>query len=150
VTVIGTRTVQITTQEQLEAAFAIRRKVFIEEQNVPPEEELDALDQTATHVLALGPDGRPVATGRIIPYGERTGKLQRIAVLREFRGGGYGRAVVEALEEIGRSMGFNRFVLGAQTHAEGFYRKLGYRTTSPEVFLDAGIPHVHMEKIVEA
>ncbi len=143
------RTVKVTTSEQLEAAFAIRRAVFIEEQNVPPEEELDALDQTAAHVLALGPGGRPVATGRIIPYGERTGKLQRIAVLRPFRGGGYGRAVVEALEEIGRSMGFTRFVLGAQTHAEGFYQKLGYRTTSPEVFLDAGIPHVHMEKVLE-
>ena len=143
------RTVRVTTPDQLEAAFAIRRKVFVEEQNVPPEEELDALDRTAVHVLALDPAGRPVATGRIIPYGERTGKLQRIAVLRELRGAGYGRAVVEALEEIGREMGFSRFVLGAQTHAEAFYQKLGYRTTSPEVFLDAGIPHVSMEKVLE-
>ncbi|MBY6277191.1 GNAT family N-acetyltransferase [Symbiobacterium thermophilum] len=143
------RTVRVTTPEQLEAAFAIRRKVFIEEQNVPPEEELDGLDRTAAHVLALDPAGRPVATGRIIPYGEGTGKLQRIAVLPEFRGQGYGRAVVGALEEMGRAMGFRRFVLGAQTHAEPFYRRLGYRTTSPEVFLDAGIPHVHMEKVLE-
>lgn len=143
------RTVRVTTPDQLEAAFAIRREVFIVEQNVPPEEERDDLDLTAAHVLALDPTGCPVATGRIIPYGEGTGKLQRIAVLREFRGRGYGRAVVEALEEIGRSMGFRRFVLGAQTHAEGFYHKLGYRTTSPEVFLDAGIPHVFMEKVLE-
>lgn len=143
------RTLRVTTPAQLEAAFDIRRKVFIEEQNVPPEEELDALDQTAVHVLALDAAGRPVATGRIIPYGEGTGKLQRIAVLREARGRGYGRAVVEALEEIGRSMGFSRFVLGAQTQAEAFYHKLGYRTVSPEVFLDAGIPHVNMEKVTE-
>ncbi|MEW8978728.1 MAG: GNAT family N-acetyltransferase [Symbiobacterium sp.] len=142
------RTMRVTTPKQLEAALAIRRKVFIEEQKVPPEEEMDGLDESAAHVLALDPDGRPVATGRLIPYGHRTGKLQRIAVLAEVRGQGYGRAVVEALEEIGRAMGFTRFVLGAQTHAEAFYRKLGYRTTSPEVFLDAGIPHVHMEKVL--
>lgn len=140
------QSIRITTPEQLAEAFAIRTRVFVEEQNVPPELELDELDQTASHVLVLDAEGRPVGTGRLIPYGENGGKLQRIAVQAAGRGRGYGRAVVEALEEIGRERGYTRFVLDAQTHAEGFYRRLGYRTVSPETFLDAGIPHVRMEK----
>lgn len=142
------RAIQISTPEQLAEAFTIRTKVFVEEQNVPPELELDELDQTASHVLALDAEGCPVATGRLIPYGENAGKLQRIAVQKVGRGKGYGQAVVEALEEIGRSRGYTRFVLDAQIHAEGFYQKIGYRTVSPQTFLDAGIPHVRMEKRV--
>ena len=71
--------------------------------------------------------------------------MQRIAVLKEARGGGYGRAVMEKLEEIGREMGFTKFTLEAQIHAEQFYKKLDYGTVS-DVFLDAGIEHVRMEK----
>ncbi|HEU4965727.1 MAG TPA: GNAT family N-acetyltransferase [Bacilli bacterium] len=141
------RTLRITNDEQVQQGLAIRREVFIEEQEVPEELEIDELEQVATHVLAYDETGTPVATGRIIPYENGTaGKMQRIAVLKSTRTGGYGRAVMAHLEQIGRELGYDKFVLEAQTHAEGFYHKLGYRTVSPEPFLEAGIWHVKMEK----
>lgn len=142
----GREIIRITTEEQLQASFAIRTKVFVEEQQVPVELELDEHDQTAVHVLAYDEEGHPVATGRMIDYGNGAGKLQRIAVLAPARKGGYGRLVIDKLEELGRSLGYSSFVLEAQTHAEGFYEKLGYVNVSAEPFLDAGIWHVKMVK----
>jgi len=140
------KVVKVTTDEQYNELLEIRKIVFIGEQNVPEELELDEHEHTATYVIAYDEHGTPMATGRIREYGEATGKMQRIAVLKEARGGGYGRAVMEKLEELGREeLGFTTFVLEAQTHAEDFYKKLGYETVS-EVFMEAGIPHVKMEK----
>ncbi|KEO83216.1 GNAT family N-acetyltransferase [Tumebacillus flagellatus] len=137
---------KVTTDEQYQQALAIRTEVFIEEQQVPPELEVDEYEQVATHVVAYSESGEAVAAGRILPYGDGVGKMQRIAVLKQARTGGYGRAVMNKLEEIGRELGYTEFVLEAQTHAEGFYEKLGYQTLSPEPFLEAGIWHVKMVK----
>lgn len=142
---MSTHTFEITTEEQMNQALDIRRTVFIEEQNVPEELEIDEYESVCTHVLALDEQGHPVATGRILPYGEGKGKMQRIAVRKEARTGGFGRKVMDALEEIGKAKGYTHFVLEAQIHAEEFYKKLGYTTTS-EPFYEAGILHVRMEK----
>ncbi len=139
------KAVKVTTDEQYNQLLDIRKIVFIQEQNVPEELEIDEHEHEATYVIAYDEQGKPMATGRIREYGEGTGKMQRIAVLKEARGGGYGRAVMEKLEEIGREMGFTKFTLEAQTHAEQFYKKLGYVTVS-DIFMDAGIEHVRMEK----
>lgn len=144
---MNTRVIQVANEEEFQQALAIRREVFIEEQEVPEDLEIDELEQVATHVLAYDDTGKPVATGRIIPYeGGKAGKMQRIAVLKNARTGGYGRVIMNKLEAIGRELGYTKFVLEAQTHAEGFYRKLGYVTVSDEPFLEAGIWHVKMEK----
>jgi len=140
----------VANQEDLEACFAIRLRVFVEEQQVPADEEMDEFDASWTacrHFLALV-DGQPAATGRYRAYRESppTVKLQRIAVLPEHRGTGIGRKLVLAMEEDAASRGAASSLLDAQCHAEPFYRKLGYDTVSPESFLDAGIPHVRMEK----
>jgi len=140
------RVERITTAEQLQQAFAIRTTVFVEEQQVPVELELDEHEEVCAHVLAYDEHGTPVATGRLFDYGNGWGKLQRIAVLGSVRTGGYGRLVMDALEQIGREKGYTHFVLEAQTHAQGFYEKLGYVNVSPEPFLEAGIWHVRMEK----
>lgn len=137
---------QVRNDEQYQQALAIRTAVFIQEQQVPAELEVDEYEQVATHVVAYDEAGTPVATGRILPYGDGIGKMQRIAVSKIARTGGYGRAVMNKLEEIGRELGYTQFMLEAQTHAEGFYEKLGYRTVSTEPFLDAGIWHVRMVK----
>lgn len=140
------KTIQITNEEQYGQALAIRKTVFVEEQEVPIEIEIDENEHVATHVLAYDDKGNPVATGRIRPYAEGVGKMERIAVLQEVRNGhGFGRMVMNKLEEIGRELGFRKFVLEAQTHAEKFYEKLGYQTIS-EPFWEAGILHVKMEK----
>lgn len=128
---------------RMEQAWAIRRRVFIEEQHVPEEIEMDADDARALHALALE-SGRPVGCGRMVPH-QGYVKIGRMAVLAERRGAGVGRRVLEFLMENARRRGFRRARLDAQVHAEGFYLKLGF-TPVGEVFEEAGIPHRTMER----
>ncbi len=140
---------------RMEQAWALRRRVFIEEQHVPEEVELDADDARAFHALALeraspadpaslaGPE-RPVGCGRMLAHGDYV-KIGRMAVLAERRGAGIGRRVLEFLVERARQRGFRRAVLDAQLHAEGFYRKQGF-TPVGEIFEEAGIMHRRMER----
>src|SRR5215472_8678270 len=116
--------VEIAEQSQMKQAWAIRRLVFIEEQHVPEEIEMDADDSEALHALAL--DGsEPVGCGRMVEH-EGYVKIGRMAVLQERRGEGIGRSILGFLMEQARQRGFNRAVLHAQLTAEGFYLKNGY------------------------
>lgn len=140
--------ISVSTREQLEACFAIRIKVFVEEQKVPADLEMDEYDlspQACRHVLLKDGD-KPVATGRWKVYEDGTAKLQRIAVLKEYRKGGVGKQLMLALEDSARQAGMTQALLDGQCTAEGFYHKLGYQTVSEEPFLDAGILHVRMIK----
>ena len=140
--------IRITTEEELRTAKQIRIRVFVEEQQVPPELEMDEYDETpgsANHMLIL--DGMiPAATGRFVEYDRDTAKLQRIAVMQPYRGKGVGRELVLALEAWAAEKGYKASLLDAQCQAEGFYGKLGYKKVSDEIFLDAGIEHVRMKK----
>ncbi|MNN70596.1 putative N-acetyltransferase YjcF [compost metagenome] len=91
-------------------------------------------------------EGLPVATGRLIYYKADTAKMQRIAVLKDYRSKGYGRILLLAMEELARELGLESSVLDGQCHAENFYSKLGYKVISAEPFYDAGILHVRMLK----
>ncbi|GAA0786767.1 GNAT family N-acetyltransferase [Marinobacterium sediminicola] len=126
--------------KERDAICAIRETVFVHEQKVPPELEFDGLDGAALHVLALV-NGQPVGTGRVL----EDGHIGRIAILEAFRGLGIGAQVVVALVDAAQKAGCTRVYLGSQTHAVEFYRKLGF-TPYGEEFMDAGIPHIHMEK----
>lgn len=127
----------------MDQSWAIRRKVFIEEQNVPEAIEMDDEDARAFHIIAF--DGEtPVGCGRMVSHGDRV-KIGRMAVLRDRRGEGIGRAVLEYLTESARQQGFRKAILHAQLHAEGFYIKNGY-IPEGEVFEEAGIPHRAMER----
>lgn len=139
--------VPVTDEQQLRECLDLRIQVFVAEQGVPEEEELDEWDTpTACRHLLIRENGCAAATGRVRPYDQETAKLQRIAVREDLRGRGYGRLVISQLEAMAREDGFRRAMLDAQCQAEEFYVKLGYRTVSPETFLDAGIPHVRMVK----
>jgi predicted GNAT family N-acyltransferase len=137
-----------------EACFAVRKEVFVVEQGVPQELEYDAYDAVATHVLAVREDGVPLGTGRLL-YGEAAaaktggdptvGALGRLAVTKEARGLGVGVALVRAIEDAARARGLAAVDLHAQTHALGFYERLGYEAYGPE-FPDAGIPHLAMRR----
>lgn len=128
----------------LAACHALRRAVFIEEQNVPEALELDDLDAGAIHLLARE-GGRPVGTARILLKGD-TGKIGRVAVLAQARGQGLGAALIRAaLDALRTRPGITRATLGAQTHAIGFYQKLGFVAEGP-VYDDAGIPHRDMSR----
>jgi predicted GNAT family N-acyltransferase len=121
-------------------AQRIREAVFVAEQGVPPEIELDDWDERCEHALAYDPGGRAVGTGRLLPDGH----IGRMAVLREARGQGVGGRVLEALIERARERGMRRVALNAQTHAAPFYARYGF-IVAGETFMEAGIPHVAME-----
>lgn len=119
---------------------AIREEVFVMEQNVPKELEIDGLDPKCKHVLIFS-DKKPAATGRI----QQDGHIGRVAVLKKYRGQGLGKEVIESLEKWARDSNMQRVYLGAQIQAFAFYHKLGFKEYG-EVFLDAGIEHINMEK----
>ncbi|NJP38663.1 GNAT family N-acetyltransferase [Alkalicoccus luteus] len=136
----------IQSEQDLERAFSIRRRVFIDEQHVPPEDEFDehdTLTSDCVHVLAEA-DGEAAGTGRM-RRSDTYGKLERICMLPDCRGRGIGQAVIKALEQEAVSQGLQAVKLHGQTHAEGFYQKLGYETVS-DVFMEDGIPHIVMTK----
>ncbi|MFF9363467.1 GNAT family N-acetyltransferase [Streptomyces griseoluteus] len=137
-----------------EACFAVRKEVFVGEQGVPQDIEYDSYDATALHVLAVGGDGTPLGTGRLL-HGEAAagktgldasvGSLGRLAVTRRARGLGVGAALVRAIEDAARDLGLTAVDLHAQTRALGFYERLGYTAYGPE-FQDAGIAHRAMRR----
>jgi len=133
----------IEKTDDIETCQAIRREVFVVEQSVPEEDEWDDLDGEAIHLLARDADGRPIGTARILLQGD-TGKIGRVAVVKSARGTGMGAALIRAaLDELRTLPGITRAKLGAQTHAIGFYEKLGFVAYGPE-YDDAGIPHRDM------
>ncbi|MHC5904567.1 GNAT family N-acetyltransferase [Streptomyces sp. S6] len=135
-------TVRVT--DDLTACFTLRKEVFVAEQGVPEELEYDADDAGALHVLAVRDDGVPLGTGRLVDEGE-VGHLGRLAVTREARGLGVGAALVRAIEGAARERGFRAVELHAQTHALGFYERLGYEAYGAE-FSEAGIAHRAMRR----
>jgi predicted GNAT family N-acyltransferase len=126
------------------AAARIRTTVFVEEQRVPPEIEMDDMDAVSVHALAFV-DGMAVGTGRLLPDGH----IGRMAVLREARAQGVGGAILERLVEEARRRGFREAVLSAQTHALAFYRKHGFEAVG-EVYEEAGIPHQEMRRTLNS
>ena len=132
---------QIMGWEEARAeAGPIRFVVFVDEQKVPVEMELDEHDAVCVHVIARS-EGRAVGTGRLLPDGH----IGRMAVLKAWRGRGVGAAMLNALVGAARERGDKDVVLSAQTHARGFYMKFGFSSEGPE-YPDAGIPHQAMRK----
>ncbi|GGB40376.1 N-acetyltransferase [Lentibacillus populi] len=131
------------SDQEIKQAFQVRTTVFVDEQHVPPEEELDHFDKEAVHFIVIQNDS-PIAASRLRFAGDY-GKLERICVLKEQRGKSYGAQLIQAMETETAKKGYRKAKLNAQTHAENFYKRLGYETVSGE-FLDAGIPHVTMIK----
>ena len=133
----------VSNKKQLEDAFFIRKTVFVDEQNVPVEEEIDQYEENAKHFV-LYKEEVPIAAGRFRVV-DGYGKVERICVLKEARGTGAGREIMNRIEAFAAEKGLEKVKLNAQTHAIPFYEQLGYEVVSDE-FLDAGIPHRTMIK----
>ena len=101
-------------------------------------------DPVSAHVW-LKVDGKITGTAKLVPLDEKTFKLRMMAVLPRAQGTGVGRLVLRFCEGYATGRGYTRIVLDARLTVEGFYRKLGYKT-SGDVFEQVGIPHVHMSK----
>jgi predicted GNAT family N-acyltransferase len=144
----------------------VRDDVFIAEQHVPEDEERDALDPIARHVLARDLDGQPIGTGRLVPpfalhgidaplpdgvppFDRSAASIGRVAVLAAWRGRSIGTALMQALLDLAQAAGYRRIELHAQTHAIGFYERLGFVAEGDE-FLDCDIPHRTMRRDLPA
>jgi predicted GNAT family N-acyltransferase len=138
------KVIAIESAADMERAWAIRRLVFIEEQNVPEKIEMDADDSQAFHALAIL-DGVAIGCGRMLEHGAGEVKIGRMAVLREFRNKRIGAQILRFLIESARTRGCRKAVLHAQLTAEGFYLREGFSPVGG-VFDEAGIAHRLMER----
>lgn len=134
-------TITIAPTRDIATCRHLRRVVFIEEQGVPEADEIDDRDDDAIHLLATEA-GQPLGSARLLLSGS-TGKIGRVCVLKSRRGAGLGAALIRAAITELRARGMTTAKLGSQTHAIGFYERLGFTPTGPE-YMDAGIPHRDM------
>jgi ElaA protein len=132
------------TEAERAEAMRIRFAVFVEEQRVPRELEVDEFDVMAVHLLAVEEGtGNPIGTARILDKGKGVAKIGRVAVLPGYRGRGVGEALMRAALDRARRSGHTVAVLDAQVPVIGFYERLGF-VAEGAVFDDAGIPHRRM------
>ena len=129
---------------ELDAAMALREKVFFGEQGVSREEEFDGLDDESTQIVAVDDTG-VIATCRLRDLGDGAWKLERMAVEQRLRQLGVGSRLLTGAEAAAREEGAREMVLHAQRRAEPFYASNGY-VAEGETFLEAEIEHVRMRK----
>jgi len=138
--------IELGTWEQLHAAaLGIRWRVFVDEQGVPADMELDEMDPLCLHAVARDASGVPVATARLLPVVDGIGTIGRMAVDAHERGRGTGRAVLDAMVAAAVARGDRLVELHAQVAARGFYERAGFAAEGDE-YLEAGIVHVTMRR----
>ncbi len=140
----------IHDRARMDAALSVRVRVFVEEQQVPADEEVDEHDRTdrrARHALVRDDDGDVVAAGRYYVSAPATAQIGRMAVLPAHRGRRIGRLLLDALVDDARSRGFTRAALNAQDHAVGFYAKAGFAPFG-EPLVECDIVHQPMERLL--
>ena len=129
-------------KSNIEDICAIRYEVFVDEQNVPEELEIDGLDGKAKHVLAFV-DGVPIGTGRILDDGH----IGRVAVLKDYRGFGIGKLIMKELIKWAQDITLKKVWLSSQWHAHSFYLDLGFVCIG-EIYKEAGIDHIKMYRVL--
>lgn len=140
----------VSTAAERQGAVSLRIQVFVAEQGVPAEVEVDEYDAdpAAVHAIALH-QGQVIATGRLVietdDTGQPIGRIGRMAVAAQWRRQGIGRQILQRLEQEARALGLPRCQLHAQEHARNFYANLGYQEQG-EVFLEVDIPHIAMAR----
>ena len=141
-----------TWQECCTECSSVRRRVFIEEQNVPESDEWDGKDKHAIHVLVRNRDNNELlGCARVLHISDSAltwhsqAKITRMAILKPYRGQGLGRQLLSFANEHTRQLGVTRVLLDAQIQALAFYQKAGFEIQG-ERFMDAGIEHIKMTK----
>lgn len=133
----------VQENEDYDKCLNIRRKVFIEEQNVSENIEIDMFEGMADHFLVLS-NGDSVGTARLVRINEAAAKIGRVAVLKEYRSNGTGRFLMEKVVEFAKSGNIKTLLLASQTYTVNFYERSGFKAYGDE-FLDADRPHCMMK-----
>lgn len=123
----------------------IRQTVFVQEQQVPMELEIDEIEKDCFYYTSYI-EGQAVATCRVFPS-ERTALLQRMSVLKPFRHRHLGERLLRFVMKDMKKRGFRKMSLHAQLHAQGFYEKIGF-SSEGDRFMDAGIEHTTMSQFL--
>jgi len=135
---------KVDTPQELNDAQEVRRQVFTEEQGIKREMDINGLDRNSAHIIAYDNDV-PIRTARIRYKNGIQAKLERIAVLKTYRGQGIGKRIIAASLGLAKTKGALEVTLDSQQSAAGFYEKLGFRQEG-EPFEEVGIPHIAMTK----
>ena len=139
----------LKSKEELNLGFALRIKVFVEEQNVPMELELDEKDNSENTVhIGYFSDDKLIGVARLIDLDKDVIHIGRVVIDKEYRGQGIGRELIIGCENIAQQILKRKIIieLSAQIQAENFYKSLGYNRVNDIIYLDAGIEHVDMRK----
>ena len=139
----------LDTKDELDLGFALRIKVFVEEQKVPVELELDEKDNSENTVhIGYFNDDKLIGVARLIDLDKDVVHIGRVAIDKEYRGRGIGRELIIGCENIAQQILKRKIIieLSAQIQAENFYKSLGYNRVNDKIYLDAGIEHVDMRK----
>lgn len=126
-------------------SLAIRKEVFINEQQIPATIEIDSKEELAIHFVLYSDEKKALATCRLLPLTPHTVKLQRVAVKKAFRGKNYGKILIAEVEQYAKNNGYTKICLGAQAPAIAFYEQLNY-IKEGDMFVEAAIEHYYMTK----
>ena len=134
----------VKNKDMLSECFYIRREVFVKEQGVPLENELDSFEEESIHIIGYDKNMYLLHVRDLDLI--TTQKVERVAILKPYRKDGYGKTMMHAIERFAKDKGYNQLVLNAQVQAQGFYEKLGYIQTGP-VFIEENIDHIKCIRI---
>ena len=137
--------IRVKNEDEMKRIREIRMEVFVGEQGVPAELEMDSFDDGAIHVLAYV-NGEPAGCGRLLLNGN-SAKIGRVAVRKKYRGSGIGSGICKLLISIAEDNGVEKIRLNAQLTAVGFYSGLGFEKEG-DVFMEAGIRHIGMFRTI--
>ena len=141
----------LKSKEELNLAFALRIEVFVEEQKVPIELELDDKDHSDNTVhIGYFHEDNLIGVARLIDMDKDVIHIGRVVIDKEYRGQGIGRELIIGCENIAQQILKRKTIieLSAQIQAENFYKSLGYNRVNDKIYLDAGIEHVDMRKVI--
>ena len=141
----------LKSKEELNLGFALRIEVFVREQKVPMELELDEKDHSENTVhIGYFSDDKLIGVARLIDLDKDIIHIERVAIDKEYRGKGIGRKLIVGCETTAKNILKREVIieLSAQIQAEKFYESLGYNRVNDKIYLDAGIEHVDMRKVI--
>ena len=141
----------LKSKEELNLGFALRIEVFVKEQKVPIELELDEKDysENTVHIGYFNKD-KLIGVARLIDMDKDVIHIGRVVIDKEYRGQGIGRELIIGCETTAKNILKREIIieLSAQIQAEKFYESLGYNRVNDKIYLDAGIEHVDMRKVI--